>query len=108
MLLVARHVGEALRIGTDIEVKVVASSRSRVLLAVSAPRGLDIRRIYGKSDNKSAPPPVEEAPAPQAAGQDAQIQDPPAHDDAKHDDAIHDDEVGDDETPAPPKRAAGE
>lgn len=58
MLLVARRVGEALRIGTDIEVKIVASSRSRVLLAVSAPRELDIRRIYGKSDNKPEPPPA--------------------------------------------------
>lgn len=67
MLLVARRVGEALRIGSDIEVKVVASSRSRVLLAVSAPRELDIRRIYGKSDNKSTSPPQGEAPQEPAA-----------------------------------------
>ncbi len=53
MLLVARRVGEALRIGTNIEVKVVAATRSRVMLAVTAPRELDIRRIYGKSDYKN-------------------------------------------------------
>ncbi len=52
MLLVARRVGEALRIGTDIEVKVVAATRSRVMLAVTAPRELTIRRIYGKADYK--------------------------------------------------------
>jgi carbon storage regulator CsrA len=53
MLLVARRVGEALRIGTNIEVKVVAATRSRVMLAVTAPRELNIRRIYGKSDYKN-------------------------------------------------------
>ena len=53
MLLVARRVGEALRIGTNIEVKVVAATRSRVMLAVTAPRELTIRRIYGKSDYKN-------------------------------------------------------
>ena len=66
MLLVARRVGEALRIGTDIEVKIVASSRSRVLLAVSAPRELDIRRIYGKSDNKHDSPPATDKGAAEA------------------------------------------
>ena len=54
MLLVARRVGEALRIGTNIEVKVVAATRSRVMLAVTAPRELAIRRILGKSDYKNA------------------------------------------------------
>jgi len=74
MLLVARRVGEALRIGTDIEVKIVASSRSRVLLAVSAPRELDIRRIYGKSDNKHDPPPLTDE-----GGAEAQTSEQPAH-----------------------------
>jgi carbon storage regulator CsrA len=64
MLLVARRVGEALRIGQDIEVKVVASGRSRVLLAVSAPREIEIRRVYGKSDYKlSDDPDADSTPA---------------------------------------------
>lgn len=62
MLLVARRVGEALRIGTNIEVKVVAATRSRVMLAVTAPRELNIRRIYGKSDYKNAGASEAEAP----------------------------------------------
>jgi carbon storage regulator CsrA len=62
MLLVARRVGEALRIGTNIEVKVVAATRSRVMLAVTAPRELEIRRIYGKADYKNEG----EAPVTQA------------------------------------------
>jgi carbon storage regulator CsrA len=64
MLLVARRVGEALRIGTNIEVKVVAATRSRVMLAVTAPRELTIRRIYGKSDYKNASESGELAEAP--------------------------------------------
>jgi carbon storage regulator len=64
MLLVARRVGEAVRIGADIEVKVVAATRSRVMLAVSAPRELEIRRIYGKADDKSR---AESAPVAAAA-----------------------------------------
>lgn len=69
MLLVARRVGEALRIGSDIEVKVVSSTRSRVMLAVTAPRELEIRRIYGKSDYKQGTEPDPARPAADPAAQ---------------------------------------
>lgn len=45
MLLIARRIGEAIQIGPDIEIKVVRTSRSRVMVAITAPRELRILRV---------------------------------------------------------------
>lgn len=45
MLVIARRTGEAIQIGPDIEIKIVRSSRSRVIVAIAAPRELKILRI---------------------------------------------------------------
>ena len=44
MLLIARRVGESIQIGPDIEIKIVHASRSRVMVAVAAPRDFKIWR----------------------------------------------------------------
>jgi carbon storage regulator CsrA len=53
MLLIARRIGESIQIGPDIEVKIVHASRSRVMVAVAAPRDLKIWRKQGSSDDKT-------------------------------------------------------
>ncbi len=54
MLLIARRIGESIQIGPDIEVKIVHASRSRVMVAVAAPRDLKIWRKQGSSGDKTA------------------------------------------------------
>lgn len=52
MLLIARRTGEAIQIGPDIEIKIVRSSRSRVIVAIAAPRALKILRIDAGAEDK--------------------------------------------------------
>lgn len=52
MLLIARRTGEAIQIGPDIEIKIVRSSRSRVIVAIAAPRALKILRIDADAGDK--------------------------------------------------------
>ena len=54
MLLIARRIGESIQIGPDIEVKIVHASRSRVMVAVAAPRDLKIWRKQGGDEKTSA------------------------------------------------------
>ena len=53
MLLIARRIGESIQIGPDIEVKILHASRSRVMVAVAAPRDLKIWRKQGSSHEKA-------------------------------------------------------
>jgi carbon storage regulator CsrA len=53
MLLIARRIGESIRIGPDIEVKIVRAGRSRVLIAVDAPRALKVLRVEPAADDGS-------------------------------------------------------
>ncbi len=63
MLLIARRIGESIQIGPDIEIKIVHASRSRVMVAVAAPRDLKIWRTCAHSAKK----PAEEIPTPERA-----------------------------------------
>jgi len=60
MLVIARRIGESFRIGTEVEVKIVRASRSRVLIAIEAPRSIRVLRVDKQAD--SVPP--ADAPAP--------------------------------------------
>jgi carbon storage regulator CsrA len=50
MLLIARRIGESIQIGPDIEIKIVHASRSRVMVAVAAPRSLKIWRTSSQGE----------------------------------------------------------
>lgn len=52
MLVIARRTGEAIQIGPDIEIKIVRSSRSRVIVAIAAPRELKILRVDAEAEDK--------------------------------------------------------
>ena len=65
MLLITRRPGESILVGPDIEVKIVHASRSRVTVAVIAPRELRIRRQGARND---APSPLDQQTLIQAAG----------------------------------------
>ena len=60
MLVIARRIGEAIRIGPDIEVKFVETGRTRVMVAIAAPRALKIQH-KGASDNAQPEPPEKAA-----------------------------------------------
>jgi len=45
MLFIARRIGESIRIGADVEVKIVRASRSRVLISIEAPRSIPVLRV---------------------------------------------------------------
>lgn len=67
MLLIARRIGESIRIGEDIEVKIIGASRSRVVVAIAAPRSLKILRVSGGAEVK--PRGAGSEPAPRAANE---------------------------------------
>lgn len=67
MLLIARRIGESIRIGPDIEIKIVHASRSRVMVAVAAPRDLKIWRTAGNDQKK----PAVETDGPERAANEA-------------------------------------
>lgn len=56
MLVIARRIGEAIRIGPDIEVKFVHAGRSRVMVAIAAPRALKIHRKGIRADTQPESP----------------------------------------------------
>ena len=58
MLVVRRRAGEAIVVGTDIEIEVVEISRTRVKLGVRAPRNMLVMRRETSSvaaENREAP-----------------------------------------------------
>ena len=55
MLVIARRIGESFRIGAEVEVTIVRASRSRVLVAIEAPRSIRVRRVE-KPANGASPP----------------------------------------------------
>jgi carbon storage regulator CsrA len=55
MLFIARRIGESIRIGTEVEVKIVRASGSRVLLAIEAPRSIRVLRVEKQADRASPP-----------------------------------------------------
>jgi carbon storage regulator len=65
MLVLTRKLGEAIRLGDDIEVTVSQISGHRVQLAISAPRLVSVRRAELTGD-----PPVGRALLPVTAVQD--------------------------------------
>ena len=65
MLLIARRPGESILVGPEIEVKIVHASRSRVMVAVIAPRELKIWRQGARNDT---PSPVDPQTRVQVAG----------------------------------------
>ncbi|MCO7176438.1 carbon storage regulator CsrA [Sporolactobacillus kofuensis] len=44
MLILTRKLGEAIRIGDDIEVKIVGIAGDQIKLGISAPRDIDVNR----------------------------------------------------------------
>lgn len=52
LLTMARRTGESIQIGPDIEVKIVHASKSRVMVAIAAPRALKILRIDASGAGK--------------------------------------------------------
>lgn len=58
MLVLRRRAGEAILLGSDIEIEVVEISKSRVKLGVRAPRTISVTRREAStiaSENKEAP-----------------------------------------------------
>jgi len=53
MLFIARRIGESIQIGPEVEVKIVRASRSRVLIAIEAPRSVKVLRIDGRAGHAS-------------------------------------------------------
>ena len=54
MLVLQRHPGESIRIGQDIEVRILAASRNQVKLGVVAPRTVEIYRSELEESNRRA------------------------------------------------------
>ena len=52
MLVLQRHPGESIRIGPDIEVRILAATRSQVKLGVIAPRTVEIYRSELEESNR--------------------------------------------------------
>jgi carbon storage regulator CsrA len=55
MLVIARRIGESFRIGAEVEVKIVRASRSRVLIAIEAPRSIRVLRVEKPAESASPP-----------------------------------------------------
>lgn len=52
MLLIARRIGESVRIGEDVEAKIVSASRWRVVVEICAPPSLRILGLNAGEDVK--------------------------------------------------------
>jgi carbon storage regulator len=63
MLVLSRKTGEAIQIGTEIEVKVVSVRNNRVRLAFEGPRHIRIMRAELLQRENSPPAPAEQASA---------------------------------------------
>ena len=57
VLILTRHVGEALQIGEDIEITVVASKGNQVRIGIDAPKNVTVLRkeIYQKLQSRQSP-----------------------------------------------------
>jgi carbon storage regulator CsrA len=55
MLILARKVGESIRIGNDIEVRIIGCSGLRTQLAIKAPAALKIWRVDEPKDAATFP-----------------------------------------------------
>jgi carbon storage regulator len=84
MLILTRRAGEALRIGDDIEVTVMAVNGSQVRIGINAPRDIAVDReeiaerkrrdreaLAGGADAKPIAPKVTLSPAPKTARRDS-------------------------------------
>ena len=54
MLVLQRHPGEAIRIGSDVEVRILGISRNQVKVGVVAPREIEIYRSELEESNRRA------------------------------------------------------
>ena len=68
MLVLSRKPAEAIRIGDDILIKVIAIRGGQVKLGIEAPQGIRVMRTEPRNGEKAAVPP---APAETAGSADA-------------------------------------
>jgi len=54
MLVLQRHPGESIRIGQDVEVRILSISRHQVKIGVVAPREIEIYRSELEESNRRA------------------------------------------------------
>ena len=54
MLVLQRHPGESIRIGPDVEVRILSVSRNQVKVGVLAPREVEIYRSELEESNRRA------------------------------------------------------
>lgn len=54
MLVLQRHPGESIRIGPDVEVRILGVSRNQVKVGVVAPREIEIYRSELEESNRRA------------------------------------------------------
>lgn len=54
MLVLQRHPGESIRIGLDVEVRILSVSRNQVKVGVLAPREVEIYRSELEESNRRA------------------------------------------------------
>lgn len=60
MLILTRRPGEAIRIGDDVEIYVVAVNGNQIRLGIKAPKSVPVHReeIYARINAQSATPPL--------------------------------------------------
>ena len=62
MLVTSRRVGESIRIGDDVEVKIVDIRRNRVSVGITAPNTVRVKRVaaieVGKENVSASDPPA--------------------------------------------------
>jgi carbon storage regulator CsrA len=56
MITLARRLGDSIRIGNDIEVRIIRCTGSRVQLAIKAPSALKIWRVDKRKQAPALPP----------------------------------------------------
>jgi carbon storage regulator len=61
MLILTRRLGESIRIGEDIEVRIIRCVGSRVQVGIKAPTALKIWRVDEPEDVAASPPERREA-----------------------------------------------
>jgi len=63
MLILHRYLGQKLRVGKDVEVKVLGSDRGQVRLGIEAPKGIAVHRkeVFERMDAENTVPEVPSA-----------------------------------------------
>ena len=74
MLVLSRKPAEAIRIGDDILIKVIAIRGGQVKLGIEAPQGIRVMRTEPRNGEKPAPGAGTDGP-PQPAGAEQKIED---------------------------------